>query len=87
MKLTKKQREVLEREGVEGMTFRYSTIWMLDGKEVSGVVRQLMRKRLMHASYYRGGRASAWITDEGRKILDKTRQPVLEHQYREDTHE
>lgn len=74
MKLTTKQHAVLERGGANGTVINYSVVWVLDSQSVTGTVNQLIRKGLLRATYYRGGQASAWITDEGRKALDTLRQ-------------
>jgi hypothetical protein len=69
MKLSPKQREILAREHVDGVCIRHRWTWLVDGEPVTRQVAALMDRGLMKAAYYRGGAATASITDAGRAAL------------------
>ncbi len=69
-RLTVKQREILERERVDGVCIRYVWVWLVNGVPVTRQVNALMKRGWMHASYYRGGQATASVTDAGRIALE-----------------
>ena len=69
-RLTAGQREVLSRERVDGICIRYVWLWFVSNESVSRQVNALMKRGLMKATYYSGGRATASITDAGRAMLE-----------------
>jgi hypothetical protein len=69
MTLSPKQREILAREHVDGVCIRYRWTWLIDGEPVTRQVAALMDRGLLKATYYRGGRGTAHITDAGRAAL------------------
>jgi hypothetical protein len=68
-RLTVGQREVLSREQIMGVCIRYQWSWIADGVPVTREVKALMKRGLMDASYYSGGRAAAHITAAGKAML------------------
>ena len=70
MNLTKKQREVLSLHSVNGVCVRYVWHWTANGEPVSRQVAALLSKGFMNASYYKGGTATANISDMGRIALE-----------------
>ncbi len=70
MKLTEKQREVLER-GAGGDCYRGVWRWKMGHEPVTREVNALMKKGLMDGIYFSGGSAGANATDAGRKLIGK----------------
>ena len=67
---TTKTREVLALESINGVCVRGVWLWLSpDGEPVTRHVNILLRRGLMHAAYYSGGRATASITQLGRSGL------------------
>jgi hypothetical protein len=69
-RLTAGQREVLSRERVDGVCIRYVWVWLVNEVPVTRQVNALTKRGLMDASYYRGGQATASVTDAGRIALE-----------------
>lgn len=67
--LTDKQLEVLRAGIIGGVSIKYETVWLLQGRPVTSTVKSLIRRGLMSSSYYSGGEAAANLTDVGRTIL------------------
>ena len=71
MKMTADHYEIMQ-EGVNATCINGVWHWTRKGVPCGRIVNSLLKRGLMSATYYTGGRASAWITDEGRKLLKET---------------
>lgn len=69
-KLSNRKLLVLQ-DGAEGFCIRGAWSWKVGFEPVTREVNSLRKSGLVSCTYYRGGKAGAWPTEAGQKLLEE----------------